>query len=143
MPAAAKWLIVVLIAALPVVLIMSGAFDQETESVRPPTRQDVIYFAKEIVKKRLRDPETAIFQDDDQIQVETLAENQWRVAGSVEAKTGVRSRAGVHTTARYPFSIVMEKSGSRWKVLDREPDFNNLTKKMRDDSWTNGLPGTK
>lgn len=143
MPAAVKWLIVVLIAALPVGLIMSGAFDQETEIVRPPSRHDVIFFAKEIVKKGLRDAETASFQEDDQIQVETLAENQWRVTGYVDAKTGVRSKAGVQSTARYPFTIVMEKSGSRWNLVEREPEFNDLTKKMRDDSWTNGLPGTK
>src|SRR5688572_24168162 len=105
MPVAVKWLIVVLIAALPVGLIMSGAFDQETETVvYPPSRHDVIFFAKEIVKKGLREPETAIFQEDDQMQVETLAENQWRVAGYVDAKSGVRSKADVLTTARYPFA---------------------------------------
>ena len=134
MPAAAKWLIVVLLAALPLLILVGvPLLNGPTPGQQEASHPDVIYFTKKLVSRTLRSPETAVFPADSQFRVQPVGPRSWRVSSFVDTESGLGS------PVRKEWTLEVEKVGSRWTATKFELTPNEVTRAAREGSWTKRL----
>jgi hypothetical protein len=131
-----KWTIALALLALPFVLVASGTFSKRASNDITVTDTDVIYFSKQMMRNFMRDPDKVEFPPDSEFKVEPLGDNHWRVQGSLLVYNKAKKQQ-----LRMPMTIEMSRSGTRWKLVKRENEFNELTKAERARSWTAGAEG--
>ncbi len=134
MHAVAKWLLVMVVATIPVILMLVLPDSGGTLPVASTaSQQDIIHFSKRIILTSVRSPETAVFPDDSQFQIQQLAPNEWRVSAYVDAESGVGK------TNRTPWTIEVQQNGTRWVMTKREQEKSALTENVTKGSWTSRL----
>jgi hypothetical protein len=131
-----KWTIALALLALPFVLVASGTFSKRAANDVTVTDTDVIYFSKQMMRKFVRDPDAVEFPPDSEFKVEPLGDNHWRVEGSLLTHSKTKKQQ-----MRMPMTIELARTGSRWTLVKRENEFNDLTKAERARSWTAGAEG--
>lgn len=138
MHAAAKWLLVLVVATIPVMLMLvlpdsGGKLPMDTTA----SKEEVIRNAKRLVLQKTRSPETATFPEESEFMFEQLAPNEWRVGAYVESETAVGGRN------RIPWIIHVRQQGNRWVETEREHVKSQLTEDATKGSWTSRLKKQK
>jgi len=134
MPAAVKWLLVLVAATIPVLLMLILPESGPSGIVETTaSNSDVIHFSKRIILTSVRSPETAVFPSDSEFQIEQLGANEWRVSAYVDYQTGVGK------INRMPWTIQVQNQGTRWLMTKREQEKSALTENVTKGSWTSRL----
>ena len=134
MPAAVKWLLVLVVATIPVLLML--VLPESGPPALVPSaasNSDVIRYSKQIILTLVRSPQTATFPEDSQFQIEQLGDNQWRVSAYVDYETSVGK------VSRMPWTIQVQNQGTRWIMTKREHEKSALTQNVTEGSWTSRL----
>jgi len=129
-----KCLLLVVVAAIPVAFML--AFPSQDGAVvvdSGASTSEVIKYAKQLMLKSVRSPQTATFPADSEFVIEPLGVNEWRVQSHVNVDTAVGKQV------KMPWSIEITKSGDHWAVSEREHVKSPLTKAVSESSWTHRL----
>lgn len=134
MQSAFKYLLLLVVAALPVAfMLVMPSSDGPVEVDSGASTSEVIRYSKQIILQSVRSPQTATFPSNDQFLVEPVGINQWRVEAYVNVDTAVGKQV------RMPWAIEIKKNGSRWTQVEREHMKSPLTKAVSEGSWTSRL----
>ena len=124
----AKYLLLLVVASLPVVLMLVLPQQEAAPVQTGVPNSEVIRFAKHLILQSVRSPQTAIFPEDSEFVVQPMSGNQWRVKAHVDVDNAVGAKV------RMPWAIQIRKDGDRWVLADREHVKSRLTEVVTENS---------